>query len=387
MSDSLGPAERVLGSFAGTFGGAPDVIASAPGRVNLIGEHVDYNGGEVLPMGIEQRTWLAVRRTQGTASRAVSAGQEAVGEWDARSPRRHGAWWDYLSGVQAALVRRGGEPTALQIAVWSDVPAGAGLSSSAALEVAAVTAFGGVMGPPLDGAEVARLAHEVEHDYVGVACGIMDQYASALARENTALHIWCDSGDSEHVPLTQTVLIFDTALPRQLRASQFNTRRAECAEALSLLRRRAPALPNLASATSELLEEVRLPPPLDRRARHVVEETRRVRRAVEALREGGTLPGPLLYHSHESARSLYDCSTEQLDWFVERAALLPGISGARLTGAGWGGCAIAVGDREALAESAARLVPEYERRFGLTPRLWLSRASDGVRSENVRTPY
>jgi galactokinase len=225
------------------------------------------------------------------------------------------------------------------------------------------------------------MAQRVESEYVGVACGIMDQFASALSRRAHALHIWCDTGDTEDVAMRDVVLIFDTAVPRSLRGSDFNVRRAECERALELLRSVDPSLPHLAAATPALLAEARLPAPLDRRARHVVEETARVRRTVDALRGTGTLPGDLMYQSHESLRSLYECSTAELDWFVERASRVEGVRGARLTGAGWGGCAIAVGDEGALHDASRAIGEEYRSRFGITPRVWLTRAEDGARVE------
>jgi galactokinase len=181
--------------------------------------------------------------------------------------------------------------------------------------------------------------------------------------------------------MPDAVLIFDTASPRSLRGSAFNTRRSECEQALALLRGRYPGLPSLAEATPEQVREAKLPDPLGRRARHVSEETRRVRTAVDSLKAGGELSGELLRASHESLRLDYECSTPELDWFVDRAMREPGVRGARLTGAGWGGCAIAVGDEEALAAAAAPVSAEYARVFGRTPRSWLTRAEEGARVE------
>jgi galactokinase len=371
-----------LAAFTNAFGDAPDVLASAPGRVNLLGEHVDYNGGEVLPIAIERRTYVAVRRSGAARSRAFSSAEVAVGAWDPLDPRRGGEWWDYVAGIQGALVRRGAEPVPIDLGVWSDLPAGAGLASSAALEVAAAVAIASLTSTSPDPTAVARLAHEVEREFVGVACGIMDQFASAYSRRGSALHLRCGTETFEHVPFGDIVLVFDTAVPRRLRASRFNARREECARALELLRTHDAALPNLAAVTPALLDRARLPAVLARRARHVIEEIARVEQAVSALRTTGAIPGELLYASHESARDLYECSTEQLDWFVERARGESGVRGARLTGAGWGGCAIAFGSREALEEWAPRVAAGYRERFGITPRTWLSAAGEGARVDS-----
>lgn len=376
-------AGTVAALFRERFSAAPAIIASAPGRVNLIGEHTDYNGGEVLPIAIEQRTWVAAGVSQHGHSRAVSTGAAEPGEWLASAPRPTGHWWDYVSGVAGELSTRGLHLPAVDVAVASDIPVGSGLSSSAALEVATAFALAALAGAQLSAEEAALLGHRVETEFVGVECGIMDQFACALARPGHALHLWCDTERHEQVPMRGAVLIFDTTISRSLRSAAYNVRRRECEAALSMLRLRHSALPTLAAATPEQIAAAALPSPLDRRARHVVEETRRVQSTVESLHSTGALPEGLLNQSHESLRSLFECSSPELDWFVERAAAAPGVTGARLTGAGWGGCAIAVGDHDELAEAGRALAVDYQARFGLRPRTWLTRASDGARLETL----
>ncbi|GLC27410.1 galactokinase [Roseisolibacter agri] len=371
--------EHVRRLFAEAFGGEPAVIASAAGRVNLIGEHTDYNGGEVLPIAIDRRTVVAVRPNRGPEWRAVSASETTRGRFDPAPRERAGAWWDYLAGVVSELAAAGVTLPTCDVAVWSDVPAGAGLSSSAALEVAFALAASALAGASREMEPLALLAQRAEVGFVGVNSGIMDQFASALGRVDHAVHVWCDTARWERLPMSESVLIFDTAVPRSLRSSAFNTRRAECDAALAALRALQPELPHLAAATPALLERAALPDPLDRRARHVVEETARVGQTVALLRDGGALPGDLLNASHASLRDLYECSSPELDWFVEQALREDGVRGARLTGAGWGGCAIAVGAHDALEAAAARLVPRYVAAFGLTPRAWISRAAAGAR--------
>ncbi|MEO6525166.1 MAG: galactokinase [Gemmatimonadaceae bacterium] len=379
-------ARSVRALFVDRFGREPDSIASAPGRVNLIGEHTDYNGGEVLPIAISRRTWVAVgRRDDGGAPtlRAVSATQGSMGESALDAPARSGEWWDYLTGVAAPLVQASAPlcHPSLDIAVESDVPAGAGLSSSAALEVATALGVASAIGVRLDDKEAAMTAWRAETGFVGVACGIMDQFASALCRENEALHLECDTAVYDFAPFRDALLIFDTAIPRSLRTSHYNERRAECEEALRLLRLRWPELASLAAAEAEQVLSANLPPVLESRALHVSRETRRVRDAVVSLRAGDSLSRELLVGSHESLRDLYECSRPELDWVVSRAISLDGVRGARLTGAGWGGCAIVVGDDGALRAAAPVLAREYERQFLLKPRLWFSSASSGARLE------
>jgi galactokinase len=383
-STAAADAGGVRSLFVERFGREPEIVASSPGRVNLIGEHTDYNGGEVLPIAILRRTWVAAGRTSTDAGsapmlRAVSANQATTGTAALTSPKRSGGWWDYLTGVAAPLLERSGRSDSIELAVASDVPTAAGLSSSAALEVSTALAVAGILGIELPLEEAAMIAWRAETGFVGVACGIMDQFASALCRAGEALHLECDTARYDFAPFRDALLIFDTAIPRSLRTSHYNERRAECEEALRLLRKRWPDLPTLAAAEPEQVLEAHLPPPLDRRALHVSQETRRVRDAVAALRAGHRISRELLVGSHESLRDLYECSRPELDWVVERAITLSGVQGARLTGAGWGGCAIVVGDEDALREAGPVLAREYESRFALVPRLWLSTAASGAR--------
>jgi galactokinase len=220
-----------------------------------------------------------------------------------------------------------------------------------------------------------------ETGFVGVACGIMDQFASALARRGQALHLDCATTDTDLAPFADAVLIVDSAVRRSLRHSEFNQRQAECARALELLRAKWPGLSSLAAATPEQVLEAKLPEPLDRRALHVSRETRRVQEAVARLRRGEPLNGELLLGSHESLRDLYECSHPNLDWLVARAMQEPGVRGARLTGAGWGGCMIIVGEQRALEAAAPAIARDYSAKFELTPRVWLSRAGEGARIE------
>jgi galactokinase len=368
--------------FREAYAARPDRIASAPARVNLIGEHTDYNGGEVLPIGIDRRTFVAVRtRADGGPSRAVSGDQRAMGTFDTTRPERSGEWWDYVAGVTRELTARGFEIPSLDIAVASDVPSGAGISSSAALAVATAMAIGDLLHLSLPPRMAAEVAWRAETLFVGVPCGIMDQFASALAEEHAALHLWCDTMRSELVPCREHVLVFDTGVSRVLRQSAFAQRRDECARALRELRRKDPGLKDLAHATLAGIDSSDMDQVLRDRATHVVRESARVRESVVALAAYGTIPGELLSASHQSLRDLYACSSPELDWFVEHALGLPGVRGARLTGAGWGGCAIATGAEDALSAIGESLVREYGRAFPHAARSWLVRPAAGARIE------
>lgn len=368
--------------FRRTFDADPDVVGSAPGRVNIIGEHIDYNGGQVLPIAIEQRTYVAARaRSEASVSRIVSSLESDRAEFDVTRIEASGKWWDYMTGICSALVAEGAALPQFDAVVVSEVPIGSGLSSSAALEVATAISLATMIEQPIEPKKLALLSWRVETQFVGVASGVMDQFASALCVEGEALHLWCDTLESEQVGMTESVLIFDTASPRSLRSSQFNQRRAECEEAFARLRGFRPSLPNLAAADPDAIRRAHLPPSLEKRALHVTQENGRVEMLVRELMRTRKINGELLYQSHESLRVNYECSTPELDWFVDQSRDKAGITGARLTGAGWGGCAIAVGDGDALADFAAYIAPLYERRFGLTPRSWLTCASRGASTE------
>ncbi|HEX5819439.1 MAG TPA: galactokinase [Gemmatimonadales bacterium] len=379
MTDGRRAAARAGALFRGAWGTGPSVIASAPGRVNLIGEHVDYNGGPVLPIAIDRRTVVAA---------ASATGFEFVSELDmervARAPDegRRGHWSDYALGVVRELVRLGAAPTGARIAVASDVPAGGGLSSSAALTVATARALSRLAGARLSPRQVAAVAFRAEHDFVGVRCGTMDQVVIAHARAGTALAFDSGAGTFERVPFDAPLRLVDTGVRHRLTGGGYNQRRAECEAALDRLHARWPALPSLAALPPARLDEAleMLEDPLRRRVRHVVTETGRVGRAVSALRARRLgVMGRLLFEAHRSMAEDYEASCEEADLLVATAEEA-GAWGARLTGAGWGGMVLVL----APERSADRIVAEMQEAFaavhGRMPSTWSVRAAGGVRA-------
>ena len=324
---------RAVAAYREQFGEEPAVVASAPGRVNLIGEHVDYSGGFVFPCAVDRRIAVALAPGDGTLY-SVDYAERRSGT------AKDGSWADYPRGVIWALTDAGHAVGPIRAAFVGDVPRAAGLSSSAAIEAATGVALNALFGLNVDGKTMAKLCQRAENAFVGVNCGIMDQYASLLCREGAALRIDCRSLEAESVPLDiasagLSLLIGDTRVPRTLAGSGYNARRATCEEAAATL-----GVPLLREATLDDLKK------LDglalKRARHVVTENARVLAAVAALRADDYAEfGRLMYASHASLRDDYEVSTPELDAFVEvsRAA---GALGARLTGAGFGGCAIAL---------------------------------------------
>ncbi|HEX8149565.1 MAG TPA: galactokinase [Pyrinomonadaceae bacterium] len=377
--------EAVGGAFRERYGRAARIFR-APGRVNLIGEHTDYNGGFVLPMAIERETVVAAAPRADRTVRAYSAslGEELSFDLDRPNPPRRGVWLDYVEGVAQALEGRGFKLSGADLLIDSDVPAGAGLSSSAALEISVGLALARVSGQEVDGVTLALAGQQAEHTYVGTLCGIMDQFVAALARERHALLIDCRSLEAEPVPLDTTEAAFvvaDTRVKHELSSSEYNVRRAECARGVELLREHLPGIQQLRDVSVEdLLRHADvLPDPIRRRCRHIVTENERTLAAARALR-GGDLAGMgrLMYESHYSLRDDYEVSSPELDVLVEIARGLPGVLGARMTGGGFGGSTVSLVRREALEEFERALSEGYERETGKRPAILVSEAGAGA---------
>ena len=378
--------------FRKTFGTIPRAAASAPGRVNLIGEHTDYNGGPVLPIAIAERTTAVVGPGPTDAPGTIEAvstrdGKMARVGWHDELPA---GWTAYIAGVLRELWTLGATPPggSVRIAVASDVPIGAGLSSSAALSVSAAKAIATFSGATLMPRQIAGVAFRAEHDHVGVRCGVMDQTIASLAKRDHALLLECASLEAEHIPFSARLLLVDTGVKHDLSAGALNARRAECEEAVKRLKLELPELVWLANWPVEWLPRLKraLPEPLRSRAVHVVGETARTRFAAELLERGKLKQfGQLLYESHESCRRLYACSAPELDTVVA-AAKRAGALGARLTGAGWGGAAIVLvrergtGNREQVARA---IRSAFRKAYGREPEIRNVKSSGGVRTERL----
>ncbi len=351
----------------------------APGRVNLIGEHVDYSEGFVLPMAIDRATFVAVAPRDDGVVRIRSLDRDERAEFglDERDPRPRGAWSDYAQGVALALARR----VALRgadLVVRTSVPIGAGLSSSAAFELAVGLALLAAAGETLPALELARAAQEAENGFVGLRSGIMDQLASAFGVRDHALLIDCCTQDVTPVALPSdlAVVVADSGVKHQLAASAYNDRRAESEEAARLLGARSLRDISVAELARRAAA---LPEPLRRRARHVVTENARVLAAVSALRENDLArAGALMNASHDSLRDDYEVSSPELDLLAETARGTPGVYGARLTGAGFGGAIVTLVRDDAVAGLVEALEAAYASRFGRRPAAMKVRAANGA---------
>jgi len=341
------------------------VVARAPGRVNLIGEHTDYNDGFVLPTTIDRHIEVVARRRSDRQVRIVAADLDERRELDLDKPidYANSGWLPYVLGVVHELEQRGRIQTGVDVVFRGTVPRGAGLSSSAALEVATALAIDTVFNLWLNPVEMARLCRDVEHRYAGVRCGIMDQFASRLGRSDHALLIDCRSLDARHVPMPldgHRLVIVDSGIRRELADSAYNQRRTECEEAVARLHDVDASITSLRDVTPDKLSkhEIRLPPDLFARCRHVVSENHRVLEACERLATGD-LPafGRLMNASHLSLRNDFEVSHPALDRLVEEAHRVEGVLGSRLTGAGFGGCTVNLVAESALSELEERLQP------------------------------
>jgi galactokinase len=378
--------EALRQAFKQTHGRAPRLFR-APGRVNLIGEHTDYNDGFVLPMAIDRETIVAAAPRDDRRVRAFSLNrnEEAEFDLDRPGPPRRGVWLDYVEGVAQALEQQGSRLGGADLVISSDVPAGAGLSSSAALEISTGFALLSVSGLEVDRVRLALAGQRAEHEYVGAMVGIMDQFVAALGQKGHALLIDCRSLGHRAVPLDTretAVVICDSRVKHDLADSEYNLRRAECERGVELLREVLPGIGALRDVTVEDFERHAgaLPEPVRRRCRHVVTENDRTLRAVEALGRGDLEEmGRLMKRSHRSLRDDYEVSCAELDLLVEIAGGFAPCLGARMTGGGFGGSTVNLVRRHALAEFQSLVAAEYRRATGSAPNIYVSDAGDGAK--------
>jgi len=380
---------QLLDTFQARFGTAANVYR-APGRVNLIGEHTDYNDGFVLPAAIEFYCWAAVApRKDGKLVIYSENFNEAVeASLDSLSLLVKKHWANYPLGVAWALLQAGKRLTGANIYIAGEVPLGAGLSSSAAIEVVVGLALLSVSGLAVDRTELAQLCQKAENEFVGARVGIMDQFVSCYGRASHVLMLDCRSLEHEFVKLPENLqlVICNTTVRHEVASGEYNARRAECEEGVRLLRMALPEIRALRDVTLSQLEAHRqkLSPIVFARCRHVITENARVKSAVEAFRRGDIRAlGPLMQDSHRSLADDYEVSCKELDLMVEIAAAQPGLIGARMTGGGFGGCTINLVESAAVNNFKQRVAEEYSGKTGLTPEIYVSPASEGARQMSL----
>jgi galactokinase len=376
----------ISSEFQRSFHKDPEKIFFCPGRVNLIGEHIDYNGGHVMPCSISKGTWLAVSRNIDKIFRfrCVNFPETADLQVQTSYSRAGKEWFNYPLGVIHELFQEGHSLSGLDMIFYGDLPIGAGLSSSASIEVVTAFACNDLFGLNISLVDLAILSKKAENEFMGVNCGIMDQFAVAKGKEGRAILLDCDSLEHEYLPFApadHTLVIINTRKERKLSESKYNERFAECGRALKLLKQGIEA-ENLCDISIGQFEEHRHlvnDPVLEKRALHVIREQARVMQAAEALRKNDIeMFGQLMYDSHQSLRVLYEVSGFELDEIVGFCAGFSDCPGARMTGAGFGGCAIALVKKEMVDEFSLQLTAHYKNVIGYEPEIFSSPASNGV---------
>ncbi len=377
-------------AYKKAYGHDAEAVYFAPGRVNLIGEHTDYNGGFVFPAALSFGTYLLLRkngekqlnfRSLNIPEQVISVPLDKITE-----PLGGRAWANYPLGVFAQYVKRGIEFTeGYDMMIWGNVPNGAGLSSSAALEVVTAYALDDQLGTKLNRTEMALIGQKAEHEFANVMCGIMDQFASANGKEDHAIFLNCDTLDFEHVPVKLDgvkVVISNTHSPHKLDSGAYNDRVAQCQLAVKQINTVRP-IKNLAELTEAEFKEIEnaiTDEVAHKRARHVVGEVQRTTDAVKALRDGNLeLFGQLMNASHVSLRDDYEVTGPELDAMAEEAWKIDGVIGSRMTGGGFGGCTVSLVKDEAVAEFIEKVGAGYESRIGIKPDFYVAEIGDGAK--------
>jgi galactokinase len=381
---------ELVAEFIRIYGGTEDGIRlfEAPGRINLIGEHIDYNGGHVFPAALDM-TNIVVARINGTDTIRLAATDlpdRVSADIGALESCRHLRWGSYPCGVAYILQQAGYNIPGCDLLYHGTVPFGAGLSSSASIEVATALALAKLGGREPDMVEIALLSQKAENEYVGVNCGIMDQFASAIAKKDHALFLDCSTLKYRHVPLElgeYTIVITNTNAPHKLTESQYNRRRSECGQALEIINGNGGEYPNLCAISPTELEGFRRffsDETLYKRARHCVTEEMRVLLSLDALEKGDIAAfGKLLSEANASMRDDYEATGRELDAVFDIAAGLDGVIGSRMTGGGFGGCNISLVEKRRARAFQDAMATEYTRRMGYAPSFYMSGAGGGAR--------
>jgi galactokinase len=386
VSGTIRELKQLKDLFQERYGRKP-AFFYAPGRVNLIGEHTDYNEGFVLPMAIDQGTTVAVAERSDGILNVWSMNLKDSCELDLNnlSDGRSGSWKDYIEGIAAALISRGVRIPGADIALKSDVSLGGGLSSSAALEMSLGKALLSISGARMEGLNLALAGQTAEHSHVGINSGIMDQYTSIHAKQDHALLLDCRSLKSTHVPLkleNYRIVICNSLVRHSLASSEYNQRRNDCERATELLRMVLPKIRSLRDVSISDFEANKslLPDTIARRCRHVISENERTLKAAELLSTGDIRAmGELMFASHQSLRDDYEVSCHELDWLVESATAYSGVLGARMTGGGFGGCTVNIVDNTKIDSFRETVSREYYTRTNLIPEIFVVRACEGAR--------
>lgn len=376
--------QAVLQQFRHLYGDEA-ALYRAPGRINLLGEHTDYNGGFVLPAAVDREIWFAIRRNDGNVCRTYALDLQEDDQFEVfnvlQSPE---SWPNYLRGVVAQLVAAGYPVTGFDLVFGGNIPQGAGMSSSAALECGLATALDDLHGFQIPKTQLALLAQKAEHEYAGVHCGIMDQFASVHGRASRVIRLDCRSMEFAYFPIDlscHTLLLCNTGVKHSLASSEYNTRRNECEQGLAAIRLLRPDIASLRDVTPAILADFapQLPEIVAKRLTYVVQENDRVEQAAAAL-ESNDLHrfGQLMYNTHAGLRDLYAVSCAELDFLVDQTIDRPEVLGARMMGGGFGGCTINLVKKEAVDAFEAKMKQAYLEKYNIDLPCYRVKITDGT---------
>ena len=377
--------ESVIQFFHQTFGSAPAVVVRAPGRINLIGEHTDYNEGFVLPAAIDKAIWFAVSpRSDAQLHFHALDFQDAFLGQIKNLKKAENSWPNYLLGTFSELLKDGYQPGGVNVVFGGNIPSGAGLSSSAAVESGMLFALNELFGFGLDRPTLARLAQRAENNFVGMNCGIMDMFASLMGRKNHALKLDCRSLETEYFPVNlpdHTFILCDSGVKHQLVDSEYNTRRRECEEGVDILKTIFPEIHSLRDATPEMifLEKKRFRDVVFQRCTFIAEENERVLNACNALKNNNLAGfGTMLYESHDGLQHAYEVTCPETDFLVAETRNDAAVLGARQMGGGFGGCTLNLVRRDAVSDFQKKMQTAYQSKWKNELKIYSAEITNGV---------
>ena len=376
---------KILQEFISRFGGDP-LIVKSPGRINIIGEHTDYNNGFVLPAAIDKAAYIAMSLRDDNEIHlvALDLNESFSTRVEDLKPTTDLSWTNYILGSAAQFQKNGLALRGINAVLLSDVPIGAGLSSSAAIECATVFALNELLGTNLTRLTMVGMAQKAEHEYAGVMCGIMDQFASMMGKKDHVIRLDCQSLEYQYVPLKlegYKIVLFNTNVKHSLASSEYNTRRNECNQAVAWVRQTEPAVESLRDVTELMLDQYVKPKSelIDRRSRFVVQEIERLLNGCEDLIKGDVQAlGKKMFATHEGLSKMYEVSCKELDWLVDFVKDNPNVMGARMMGGGFGGCTINLVKEDAIEELVKSIQPAYEQAMHLTLTSYIASIENGT---------
>jgi galactokinase len=364
--------ESLKKKFVEIYSSEP-LIVKSPGRVNIIGEHTDYNEGFVLPAAIDKAAYLAVslREDNEIHLTALDLNEKFTTTVDALQPVGDSSWPNYMLGAAAQFLKKNILLKGFNAILTSNVPIGAGMSSSAAVECAAVFALNELLQAGLERIEMVKMAQKAEHEYAGVMCGIMDQFASMMGKADHVIKLDCRTLEYEYVPFNLEgikILLLNTNVKHSLASSEYNTRRNECTQAVQWIKEHVPEVNSLRNVTEEMLDNYVLPKNelIDKRARFVVQEINRLQKGCEDLQQGNIVAlGQKMFATHDGLSNMYSVSCKELDWLVDAVRNNENVLGSRMMGGGFGGCTISLVKEEYINELIEKIEPDYNAAMGL----------------------